>query len=328
MTDLVYILAASHSGSTLLTLLLNSHPDVATVGELAPGHMEDLAFYRCSCGQLLRECPFWAHIAQRMNQQGLPFALNNFGTRFAVPKSRLATRLLRPLHRGPALEFVRDAALNLLTPWPRHRREAQRANLALIQAVLDYYHARVFVDKGNTALRLKYLLAAPGLNVKVIHLVRDGRAVALTYMDPARYADAQDPSLRGGGNGGDRAAERLPMAAAAREWRRCIQEAGHALARLDPARWIRIRYEDLCSDPDATLARLFNFLGLDPARRSPDFRTSEHHILGNGMRLDAASQIRLDDRWNTVLLPSDLVTFELVAGDTARRYGYAQTQSA
>jgi len=61
----------------------------------------------------------------------------------------------------------------------------------------------------------------------VIRLIRDGRAVALTYMDPAGFADAKDPSLRAGGMGGDRRREKLTMAQAAREWRRSNEEAEH-----------------------------------------------------------------------------------------------------
>ena len=323
MTKLAYILAASHSGSTLLTMLLNAHPDVATVGELAPGHVEDLAFYRCSCGRLLRECPFWDRIGRHVLNQGVTFALDNFPTRFALPESRLGTRLLGPLHRGPALEWARDRALDLLPSWPKRFAQAAHANEAVIHAVLDYYAAKVFVDKGNKALRLKFLLRIPSFDVKVIRLIRDGRAVALTYTAPAEYADATSQDLRGGGSGGRRDDERLSMAQAARQWRRCNEEAEHALARLAPERWTQIRYEELCSDPDATLDRLFTFLGLDPARRVRDFRSVEHHVLGNGMRLDPTSDIRLDERWKSVLTRRDLAAFDRTAGRMNREYGYS-----
>ena len=59
MIRLVYILAPSHSGTTLLARLLGSHPDVYTVGELQPLISGDITKYRCSCGALIRECGFW-----------------------------------------------------------------------------------------------------------------------------------------------------------------------------------------------------------------------------------------------------------------------------
>ena len=76
------------------------------------------------------------------------------------------------------------------------------------------------VDSSKVAVRLKYLLRNPELDVKVIRLIRDGRGVALTYMDPAQFADAENPDRRGGGMGGNREDERLPMTQAAYQWRR------------------------------------------------------------------------------------------------------------
>jgi len=322
MREFVYILAASHSGSTLLTMLLNAHPAIASVGELSPAHIGDLASYRCSCGRRIRLCPFWEHTAWAARASGVDFRLEAFPTRFAMPESRLATRLLRPLHRGPALEWVRDTSLRCLTAWPRHFAQVARANEVLVRAILDYYGTHVFVDKGR-ALRLKYLLRLACLNVKVIHLVRDGRAVALTHTDPAGYADATDPRLRGGGDGGKRPDPRLSMSQAAWQWGRCMEEARHALHRLAPSRWIRIRYEDLCTETARTISRVFRFLGVDPHQEVRDFRSVEHHVIANGMRLDATSDIRLDERWRSVLSDSDLRLFDDIGGKPNKRLGYA-----
>jgi hypothetical protein len=322
MTNLAYLLAASHSGSTLLTMLLNAHPDVATIGELSPGHIEAGPGYRCSCGQRIRECRFWRWVASTARAKGLDFRLEEFGTAFRMPESRLATRLLRPLHRGPGLEILREVGLRLFSRWPSRFPEIVHANEILVDVIMEYFRARLFVDKGNTALRLKYLLQVPSFDVKVIRLIRDGRAVALTYMDPARFADAEDAARRGGGMGGDRARERLPIAQAAHEWRRSNEEAECALRRLHGSQWIEVRYEELCADVDGTLNRILTFLGLDPAKRTEDFRSVEHHVVGNGMRLDTTSEIRLDERWRGQLTEQDLKGFDEVAGEMNRHYGY------
>jgi hypothetical protein len=322
MTRVAYILAASHSGSTLLTMLLNSHPEVATIGELSPGYLEDLSWYLCSCGSKIRECHFWRWVTSAMRERGIDFHLEKYGTRFWMPDSRIATKLLSPLHRGPALELLRDVGLRLFSRWPSRILEIIRTNEILVEVILEYYHARVFVDKGNLALRLKYLLRIPSFDVKVIRLLRDGCGVALTYMDPAGFADARDPAMRSGGSGGQRDNERLSMAQAAYQWRRCNEEAEHILRRLDKSRWIEVRYEDICKDTENTLRWLFEFLGLDPDKRAQDFRTVEHHVLGNGMRLDTTSRISLDQRWKSVLTEEELHSFDRVAGEMNRRYEY------
>jgi len=322
MKQFAYILAASHSGSTLLTMLLNSHPEVATIGELSPGHMEDLSWYLCSCGSKIRECHFWRWVASEMVKRGVHFDLEEFGTGFRMPNSRIATKLLAPLHRGPALELVRDIGLRLFSRWSSRFPEIIRTNEILVDVIMEYYHARIFVDKSNIAMRLKYILRIPSFDVKVIRLIRDGRGVALTYMDPAGFADAKDQVLRGGGSGGNREEERLPMAQATYQWRRCNEEAENVLRRLGPSQWLEVRYEELCRDTEKTLRRLFEFLGVDPSRRAQEFRMVEHHVVGNGMRLDTTSQISLDERWRSVLTQDELGIFDREAGEMNRRFGY------
>ena len=44
--------------------------------------------------------------------------------------------------------------------------------------------------------------------------------------------------------------------------------------------------------------------------------------MGNGMRLDSTSTIKLDERWRSVLTMSDLAVFDDVAGALSRDLGY------
>jgi len=324
LTQLVYILAASHSGSTLLSMLLGSHPQIATVGEikLSASAMGEINRYRCSCGELIQECKFWWKVKKGMASRGFDFDIADAGTDYRAVKSRYAYWLLGPLHRGRLLESVRDAALGVCPTWRKHLSEIHRRNAALISTVSEIRKADVIVDSSKIAMRLKYLLRNPKLDVKVIRLVRDGRAVSLTYMDPAVFADAKDQNRRGGGGGGNRENERLSMTQAAYQWRRCNEEAEHILRRLDKSRWSEVRYEELCKDTDNMLDRVFEFLGLDPQKRIKHFRSVEHHIVGNGMRLDSTSEIKLDERWRKILTTQDLEIFDSTAGKMNLKYGY------
>ena len=324
MTQLAYILAASHSGSTLLSMLLGSHPQIATIGEinLSPKAMGDLDRYRCSCGEFIRECQFWHKVKEGMAARGYAFDIADVGTDYRAVDSRYAQRLLGPLHRGIFLEGLRDGALGICPTWRRQLPEIQERNAALVSTIAEITGAKVVADSSKIAVRLKYLLRNTELDIRVIRLIRDGRGVALTYMDPAGFADAKDPALRGGGSGGQRKNERLPMAQAAYQWRRCNEEAENVLRGLGPSQWIEVRYEELCKDTENALGRLFEFLNFDPGKRARDFRTVENHIVGNGMRLDTTSEIRLDERWREKFTDKDLRIFNDVAGEMNRRYGY------
>ena len=85
-----------------------------------------------------------------------------------------------------------------------------------MQCILKRTGKSVIVDSSKIGIRLKYLLRNPCLDVKIIRLIRDGRGVALTYMNPAGFADATDPGLRSGGTGIEKE-NGLSMAEAARE---------------------------------------------------------------------------------------------------------------
>ena len=320
---LAYILAASHSGSTLFAMLLGAHPELCTVGELKATNLGDATRYRCSCRQLISECSFWNQISHSMAQRGVPqFSICDARTSIFEMESRYVQRLLAPLQRGPFLECARDAALALSPRWRMHLLETTRRNLALIQALHETTGAGWIVDSSKVALRLKYLQRIPELEIKVLRLIRDGRAVSLTYMDDWNFADAADPALRNGGTGEYRPSVRGSMEDAAREWRRSNESADCLVARLPRSQWIEVRYEDICAQPVAALQKICRFLEIDPAKINLDFRSREQHVVGNGMRLDSSSEIRLDERWKTHLSVEDLKTFDRVAGSLNRKYGY------
>ncbi|MGA2748454.1 MAG: sulfotransferase [Verrucomicrobiota bacterium] len=323
MHRLAYILSASHSGSTLLAMVLGAQPGVCTAGELKLTHLGNPDRYRCSCKALIRDCAFWNAVKTAMAARGIAdFELARAATSIYEVDGSCARRLLAPLVRGPFWETLRDAGLALAPRWRAYLKESQRRNAALVGSLQEITGARIVVDSSKLALRLKYLLKNPDLDIKVIRLIRDGRAVAMTYTDEWMFADAADPALRGGGCGQRRASARSNMTDAANEWKRSNESADCLVDRLPAAQWIRVRYEDFCRDPKQVLTRLCEFLGLDSNHINLDFRAPQQHVVGNGMRLDESSKIKLDERWKEHLSKADLAAFDQVAGELNRKYGY------
>jgi len=206
--------------------------------------------------------------------------------------------------------------------WRKEEKMIRRKNIELIQCLLDLSGKRIIVDSSKIGLRLKYLQKIDELDIYVLRLIRDGRSVALTYMDPARFADAMDPALRGVGTDSQRLSERLSMKEAAYEWKRSNEEADCILRQFNSNRWMEVRYEELCRSPNIVLAELAKFIGVDARKISLNFRSNETHVIGNGMRLDGHSDIRFDERWKNQLTAADLNTFDAIAGRLNRRLGY------
>jgi hypothetical protein len=292
------------TGSTLLGTLLNEHPDCASIGAaigLLP--RADLTIYRCSCGQLFRDCEFWKDIAARTRTLGYPvnvFETNYWNTHLRLSDNRLINALLIRSLRWDPLNDARDALIERSGRLTRAIDQMGWNTWSLAAAVLEKTGKSVFVDTSRDHQRPKYLARHPLLQLKVIHLIRDPRGNSVSIMN-RRGVDA---------------------ATAAREWRRSNLEAARVKRYLPQDAWMTLRYEDLCADPANALARIFDFLGIDRATVQQGSRNGERHIIGNKMRLKGLDEIREDRSWQTKLSGAELATIARIAGFTSRHFGF------
>lgn len=74
--NLVYILSDGRSGSTLLDLLLGSHPRVRGLGEMKQFHRyagKGGKVKKCTCGEELSHCPLWGRVLEGLvHDYGIP----------------------------------------------------------------------------------------------------------------------------------------------------------------------------------------------------------------------------------------------------------------
>lgn len=294
---LVYIHSASHSGSTLLAQLLARHPEVATVGELSGTIHRARPGYQCSCGVELVKCGFWQGVSGAMARRGFAYSATTADTDIRNAANPVVRKLLKPLHRGPLLELARDAGMVLVGR--NHVERQQALKTALVESVVECTGKPVLVDSSKSGLQLKYHLRNPSLEVKAIGLVRDGRGVALSI---ARNQGTTFPK-------------------GARDWRRTNEEAQALAERMGDARWIGVRYEALCEDPQGTLNRIWRFIGVQP-RDLDDCPAGHAHVLGHGSRLNGSKKIHNVEKWRQELSADDLRTFDSIAGPLNRRLGY------
>lgn len=305
MTNFVFLMAHSFSGSTLLSFLLGAHPEIATVGEMFIAQGIDPETYVCSCGQRIGECPFWRRISMEMAARGIPYDVRRNEASFSTNGvGRMSHLLLTAEPRGRVLETARSAALALIPGAKRELDRRLRVNKALAEVVTGLRGARAFVDASKRPGRLLHLRRIPSFDIRVIHLVRDGRAVARSM---ARNVGR---NIEDG----------------ARSWLGSAQDAERLRPRFAADRWMTLRHEDLCRQPGATLDRISRFIGVTPGSSVPDFRSIDHHIIGNRMRLSHTSEIRLDERWRTEMPVEQVRAVERIAGPALERYGYALAQ--
>ena len=135
---IIYIAGAAHSGSTLLDMMLNAHPDIISVGEVlninrvkrskSTGEVKEP---NCSCGAVgLLQCAFWSSVNTRIEKAS--------GT------------------------TITDLDLN----------EQATANSLLFQAISGVSGKNIIVDSSKMPRRLQQLLRLEDLEIYPVHLVR------------------------------------------------------------------------------------------------------------------------------------------------------------
>lgn len=297
--QLAFVVCPSYHGATLLSMLLNNHPEVLALGDTVPTRSYDAG---CACGKHVSECAFW--------QKGLAAARVE---RFAAEASFLPSlpRLVAG-ERANLLANVVVLALASQIGWLRRRVLALRpvadyfdAYGAFHRALLDEAGARIFVDGQKHWLTPLVFRILGGRDVSVLHLTRDPRGFAYS-MTRRNRGDA---------------------VRAARGWRRNHGVIGMA-GRL-AGRCLLVRYEDLALDPRRTTARIFAFLGVEDRDvvHGPD-DPARHHTIGNRMKTAFDGRVEIDVRWREAFDARELERISGAAAPLMARFGYAEPAGA
>ena len=164
---------------------------------------------------------------------------------------------------------------------------------------------RRYGDKTPENLRSLDELAAIFGRLQVVHIVRDPRAnVASRKATEWSSADVVTNTLK---------------------WRLDVTAARRFAAMAAPGAYHELRYEDLVTEPEATLSRVCAFLGvgfapamLDTERKAALFRNSSWK--DNALRPVSTDSVA---RWRTTLGRGQLGLIQATAGPMLRQHGYA-----
>ncbi len=130
----------------------------------------------------------------------------------------------------------------------------------------------------------------PGLDLRLLHLVRDSRAVAYSHQkkkpNPAVQTEANY-------------LETVSPARVSATW----SGTNYALQMRHPSKhYLFMRYEDLTRDPEGAVTRLWSLMD-EPApdlsflRQSPMYLRQSHTVAGNPDRFNPEVKVRVDTRW-------------------------------
>lgn len=237
-----------------------------------------------------------------MRERGIAFDLADFGTNFGCGPASFR-RLIRMGVKHPAFAQLSSLGLWLSPHYRRRRDQIVQRNRVLIEVITELQGARVFLDGSKDPERLNEFVNTRYWNVKVVHLVRDGRGVASSLMKH--------------GN--------IPMQLAASEWLERGLTCDRVLSRIASSDVLSIKYEDLCEDPENVVERVLKCVRLRNVPRLHRKSAADLHILGNDrVRLDPSKTVAKDERWKRELNSVDIEVFEQVAGSRNTEMGYSK----
>ena len=300
----LYIAGCGRSGSTILDTLLGNHPKMESVGEatnIARNAWLSEDSY-CACGQPGRACPFWTEVRRVWEQRVGPVDLASHEQTARKIESRSRLSLVqRHLWRGDP-----------------HYLEYTRLTVGLLAAIRDVSGSEIVVDSSKGAARALALSMVEGVDLRLVHLVRDCRGVLWSAKKRFRKNDRAGISKDDGGKNILRTMEIWTVANVVTDLLR---------RRLPQQKSIRLRYEDLIAQPSVELKRIGDLLEMDMGAVVSTVANGEsmamgHTIAGNRLRMSGAVRLQPDVEWLERLTWREQAICWGLVGWLMKAYGY------
>ena len=300
----LYLGGFGRSGSTLLERMLGTIDGVVPLGEVV--HLWERGLVDnelCGCGEPFSDCPFWTRVGETAFGGWRNVDLAQVRRlRQAVDRQRRAPLTLLP---SPPLAVRKDLA--------RYTDLYRR----VYQAAVDVSGARVVVDSSKHASLAIALEHDRHIDLRVLHVVRDPRAVAHSWArEIARPESRPGTSM-----------PRLSPANASGQWlsNNLLVDA----LRLTGLPVHLLRYEELVTAPQETVDAAWQGLRLPgPSRmRMLDATTLDlepiHSVAGNPMRFrHGPTPLRPDDAWRQHMPSGDRRAVSAMTAPLRWRLGY------
>ncbi len=305
----VSIIGGTRSGSTIIDNILGEYDGFFSAGELhylwERGLLQSR---RCGCGRELRECEVWSRVIDRMFEDPQLSSAGAAGVvllqRRAV-RTRHTTKLLRSASEGEEKDaYVRDYA---------------HAAKRLYTSIAEVTGSRVIVDSSKRPSDAALVRLLTGITSYVVHLVRDPRAVAFSWLRKKMEFDSE-------------AATHMPQHGSlysSVRWLGTNAMADVVRVREPLGRALLVRYEDFVAQPRKVIDQIVGAVG-EPTEPSAfvNERTvmlgPNHTVSGNPSRFSTGIvQLREDCDWRHELGNGNRFIATAVSMPLLHHYGYS-----
>jgi hypothetical protein len=304
----LYIGGHGRSGSTILAQTLGQIPGFVNVGELWQVWYRGLRENeRCGCGRHFHSCEFW----RAVGDEAYGGWDNVDVDKMVAFRPYLKRQRYIPHYVLVANTGIRSRKINTLLV------ECGPVLERLYRAIQRVSGAGVIVDSSKRSSSAVLLSLLPFADLRVVHLVRDSRAVAYSWQ-----RIKESPAVAG-----DRLMPRMSPAKASRDW--SLQNYSYGFLS-EFARLSRLRYEDFINDPTLYLAETLMRAGFDEAGSLHDVvrgreisLSVDHTVSGNPSRFRTGKiELQLDEEWKVKMRGADKNVVTALTAPLLLNYGY------
>ncbi|XP_048210693.1 carbohydrate sulfotransferase 4 [Perognathus longimembris pacificus] len=320
----VLVLSSWRSGSSFVGQLFSQHPDVFYLME--PAWHVWMTFTHSTAGRL--------HMAVRDLLRSVFLCDMDVFEAYLAPGPRRQSSLFqwehsRALCSPPACgAFPRGAISSGTVCKPLC---ARRPFAAVRDACRTYSHVVLKEVRFFDLRALRPLLTDPALDLRLVHLVRDPRAV-FRSRERTAYELSIDSRIVLGPPGQQLREEEQPFRAMEIICRGQLDilRAAQALPEALRRRYLLVRYEDVARAPLAQAARMYEFAGLE---FPPHLRTWVHNTTrgrGTGQHAfhtNARDAVNVSQAWRWSLPYDKVSRLQHICGDIMDLLGYLQVGS-
>jgi hypothetical protein len=295
----IFVVGASRSGTALVRSLLNNHPDVHLVGETH--YFEDLRPRMSGQEQRFSE----PEERQRCEDYFLALSHRPYGHQGDPTQARISAVALRELAEalggGADAYFEGYCRLKADDEGARRWGEKTPRHVFRISEILECFP-----------------------DARVVVLVRDPRAVVLSYRDwrsQGGFDLDADPGHAAALTEEERRAKRsYNIILQSMLWKSSVGAALGAQGRSGSDRVLLLRYEHLLESPEATASVVCEWLGLE---MTPDLLdVPVHNSSFSAFDLHGGIRAEARDRWKQRLSDHEVAVIQRVCGATMVGAGY------
>lgn len=293
------------SGTTLVERIVGELPGVVALGEIVHLWRRDVRDNeRCGCGERFSDCAFWSAVG-----------LEAFGgwSNVDVPRIEALQEEVERTRHIPKLARTRLTG--------RHRDDVVAYTeyyAKVYRAAAKVAGAEVVIDSSKHSSLAFCLRWHPDIDLRVVHVVRDSRAVAYSWTKQVARPETD----------GAEEMTRYSPSRSALLWD--VHNAAFGLLRRRGVPVRTVRYEDFLADPVAVTAAIATFADLTLPDDAFGYLSTDHVDLtkghsaaGNPMRFRTGRlALARDDEWRVKLPPRQRRLVSAVTLPMLNTYGY------